>query len=139
MEFQEEDGALFDEVMMFLKRHPEFEKIQLNDESALSMSGLAIYPKQRKAYYERQEIPLTVKEYGILCLLVSNRGQTLTYEQIYEKVWGEVYSGSENRAIKYHIYNLRDKLNEASPDETFTIRCVREIGYCFELNSEKST
>ena len=139
MEFQEKDSAVFDEVMMLLKRHPEFEKIQLNDETVISMSGLTIYMEQRKVYYKQQEIPLTVKEYGILCLLVFNRGQTITYAQIYEKVWGELYSGSENKAIKFHIYNLRDKLNEASPDETFTIRCVREIGYCFELNSEKST
>ena len=32
--------------------------------------------------------------------------------------------------------HLREKLYEAEPDAPFTIRCVREVGYCFEINSE---
>ncbi len=139
MEFQEEDSIVFDEVMMVLKRYPNIEKVYLDSETVISLSGLTVYPEQRKVYCGQQEIHLTVKEYALLCLLVSNIGQTLTYAQIYEKIWGEVYSGSENKIIKYHIYNLREKLYEQSSDEKFTIRCVREIGYCFEENSIKST
>lgn len=139
MEFHEEDSIVFDEVMMMLKRYPNFEKLYLDNETVISLSGLTIYPEQRKVYSGQREIHLTVKEYNILCLLVSNKGQTLTYTQIYEKVWGGIYSGSENKAIKYHIYNLREKLYEVFSDEKFTIRCVREIGYCFEENPIKST
>lgn len=139
MEFREEDSIVFDEVMMVLKQYPNFKKLYLDNETVISLSGLAIYPEQRKVYSGQQEIHLTVKEYDLLCLLVSNKGQILTYAQIYEKVWGETYSGSENKTIKYHIYNLREKLYAVSSDEKFMIRCVREIGYCFEENSVKST
>jgi len=139
MEFQEEDSVVFDEIMMVLNRHPGFENISLNSETVISLPGLTIYPEQRKIYRDRQEIHLTAKEYEILCLLVSNRGQVLTYGQIYEKVWGGISSGSEGRAIRYHIHHLREKLNTFSQNEQFFIRCVRNVGYCFELNSIKST
>lgn len=139
MEFQEKDSVVFDEIMMVLKRYPDFERLHLDNETVISLSGLTIYPEQRKVYCGQKEICLTVKEYALLCLLVSNKGQTLTYAQIYEKIWGGIYSGSENKKIKYHIYNLREKLYEVSSDEKFTIRCVREIGYCFEEKSVKFT
>lgn len=139
IEFQKEDMTAFDEIMMVLKRYSSFETLCLNNETVLTFPGLTIYPEQRKIYRDRQEIHLTAKEYEILCLLASNRGQVLTYAQIYEKVWGDVPSGSENKAIRYHIYRLREKLYAVSPDEPFIIRCVREVGYCFELKSVKST
>lgn len=139
IEFDETDSGVFDEVMGVLGKHPNFEIMQFSDNAVISFPGLTIYPEQRKIYRDRQEIHLTAKEYEILCLLASNRGQVLTYAQIYEKVWGDVPSGSENKAIRYHIYRLREKLYAVSPDEPFIIRCVREVGYCFELKSVKST
>ena len=66
----------------------------------------------------------------------ANKGRVLTYDQIYSKVWGEDSYGDESNAIGCHIRNLREKLYEAEPDAPFTIRCVREVGYCFEINSE---
>ena len=80
---------------------------------------------------------LTTKEYELLCLLAVNRGQVLTYTQIYEKVWGSNPSGNE-RIIRFHLCNLRKKLNAISADNSFIIRCVRDVGYCLEVNSKQS-
>ena len=112
IEFQEQDSSAFGEVMKVLKRHPGFEHLRL------------------------REIRLTAKEYDLLSFLVANKGRVLTYDQIYQKVWGEDAYGDESNAIGCHIRNLREKLYEAEPDAPFTIRCVREVGYCFEVNSE---
>lgn len=135
IEFNGKDTAVFDEVLAILKHHPDFEYIQMDDESILSVSGLEIYPSRRKIYRGRQEISLTAKEYDLLYFLVVNRGQVLTYEQIYQKVWGDEAIGSENNAVKCQIKNLRGKLYQAMPDATFAIRCVRAVGYCFEVAS----
>lgn len=132
MEFEENDSKIFDEVMAVLKRYPDFKKLHLDDEMVISLPGLEIYPDQRKIYRGRQEIHLTAKEYDLLCLLVYNQGRVLTYEQIYQKVWGEEPFGKESNAIGCHIRNLREKLFQASPNTPFNIRCVREIGYCLE-------
>lgn len=136
IEFREQDTSAFDEVMEVLKRHPGFEHLRLADEPMVSLPGLEIYPDQRKIYRDRREIRLTAKEYDLLSLLVANRGCVLTYGQIYRKVWGENAYGDESNAIGCHIRNLREKLYEAEPDAPFTVRCVREVGYCFEINSE---
>ena len=66
-----------------------------------------------------------------------NESHVLTYEQIYRSVWGEEAFGSINNAIKCHIRNLRGKLYAAEPETPFSIRCVREVGYCLEVDSEK--
>lgn len=111
IEFQKKDSVAFDEVMAVLKRYPNFENVSFKEETVISIPGLTIYPEQRKIYRDRQEIHLTAKEYEILRLLVSNRGQILTYGQIYEKVWGGISYKNENKAIRYHIHHLREKLN----------------------------
>ena len=124
-------------MMDVLKRHLDFDYQQLNEDSVLSMLGLEIYPTRRKIYRSRKEISLTVKEYGLFYLLVVNQGHILTYSQIYQKVWGEDALGNESNTIKCHIRNLREKLYAALPDACFTIRCEREVWYCFELNTEQ--
>ena len=103
----------------------------------LSLPGLEIYPSKRKVFRDRQEIQLTTKEYEILLLLAANKGRVLTYSQIYEKVWGDLASGSENNTIGFHICNLREKLYQATPNAPFTIRSVREVGYCFEIQARE--
>ena len=68
---------------------------------------------------------------------MANKGRVLTYDQIYRKVWDEDAFGDESNAIGCHIRNLREKLYEAEPNAPFTIRCVREVGYCFEVDENK--
>lgn len=120
--------------MRDLERHPAFEKLKIKDETVRSLPGLEIHPQSRKIYRDRREIHLTTKEFDLLNLLVANKGRVLTYDQIYSKVWGDDAFGNESKSIGYHICNLREKLYEASPEAPFTIRCVRDVGYCFELN-----
>lgn len=139
MEYTDEERFIFDEVMEILKKHPEFQKYEIQNESKWSLPGLEIDPSRRKVYCDGKEVHLTAKEYRLLLLLVVNRGLVLTYQQIYEKVWGDISPGGENTAIGYHICNLRDKLYDAFPDAPFEIRCVREVGYSFEIHPIQST
>lgn len=123
--------------MEFLNQYSCFEYLRIKDEPMVSLSGLEICPNRHKIYRDRREINLTTKEYEILVLLVANKGRVLTYDQIYQKVWGEEGFGSENNTVGCQVRNLHEKLYEAEPDAPFSIRCVREVGYCFEINSEK--
>lgn len=138
IEFYESDSEVFDKVMEVLQERKTFEMLQVKGENTISLPGLTIHLKQRKIYRNRQELSLTPKEYDLLCLLAANREQVLTYTQIYENVWGSTFSGNE-KVIRYHLYNLRKKLNINSTDTFYVIRCVREVGYCFEMKSNKFT
>lgn len=136
VEFNEQESSSFDEIMAILMNDSSFESVRLEDEPILSLSGLEIYPARRKIYHDHREISLTVKEYDLFYLLVVNQGHVLTYNQIYQKIWGGDAFGNESNTIKCHIRNLREKLYAALPDAPFTIRCEREVGYCFELDTE---
>lgn len=123
--------------MDVVKRHPEFDLLLLKHEPVLSLYGLKIDMAHRKVHYDEQEIRLIAKEYDLLSLLVANKGYILTYDQIYRKVWIEEEFGTANNAIACHIHNLREKLKMDSASSPFSIRCIRETGYCFEVDSEK--
>ena len=86
VEFTERNGSAFDEVMQVLNQHSNFEQLQLKNMPMLSLPGLDIYPDRRKVYRNSNEINLTTKEFEIFYLLVINKGQVLTYDQIYHKV-----------------------------------------------------
>ena len=129
MEFKAQDSTAFDDMLAFVKQHPDFEKLEISYEPTLSLSGLEINLSRRRVINNGQEIELTVKEYDILCLLAANKGRVLTYEQIYDKVWGEISAGNEKDTVGFHIRNLRKKLCDTNSH--FSIDSVREIGYRF--------
>lgn len=119
-----------------MHRSSGFSKLSLEDKSILSVPGLEINTQQRKVYCGNQEVHFTVKEFDILSLLVTNKGQIVTYKQIYQRVWGEYPYGKVNAAISYHILNIRKKLAPKSQPPSFAILCSREVGYCFDVLKE---
>lgn len=134
MELTEHDSSAFEDILSFLSRHPDLEKWELRDEPVLSLSELEINLARRKITNNGQEIMLTVKEYDILCLLVANKNRVLTYDQIYEKVWGDFSLGSERETIGFHIRNLRKKLFNTENEQTYQIESIRDVGYRFQCN-----
>ena len=136
IELPTQDSTAFQDILSVLRSHPELKKWTMIDEPILSFPGLDIYPRRRKVFRNHQEIQLTHKEYEILLLLVTNKGWVLTYNQIYEKIWNDFPTGNERNTIGFHICNLREKLYQAAPNAPFTIRSVREVGYCFEIQAE---
>lgn len=130
LEFCEEDSAAFDEVMAVLKQHNGLQNIRPMEETVISFCGMKIYPIRRCVCFNNKEIYLTAKEFNIFYLLFMNREQVLTYEQIYQNVWHGPPDGRVSTTISYHILNLRKKLGMV---QGFSIRCVREVGYCLEL------
>lgn len=137
LEFDDNELNIFDEIMEVLEQYPDFRRYELQMESSLQLPGLEIYPDRRKIYRDRREINLTAKEFDILYYLVANRGRVVTYAQIYQHVWGDYVQDIENNTIGYHICHLKEKLFIASPCAQFNIRCVRNVGYCFDLLSEE--
>lgn len=122
--------------MEVVERHSEFKKYEVRMESALQIPGLEIHLDRRKIFRDRREINLTAKEFDILYFLAANCGRVMTYAQIYQHVWGDYVQDIENNTIGYHICNLKEKLFAFSPCSLFDIRCVRSVGYCFELLPE---
>lgn len=130
----ERDGSAFEDILSFLSRHPDLEKWELRDEPILSLPGLEINLARRKITSDGCEISLTTKEYDIFCLLVSNKNRVLTYDQIYEKVWGDFSSGDERETIGFHVRNLRKKLFDSVQEPAYQLESIRDVGYRFQHN-----
>lgn len=135
-EFNEQNTHMFDEIMGIIKNYSDAEYLRIKDELILSLPGLDIYPDRRKVYRNSNEINLTTKEFEIFYLLVVKWGRVLTYDHIYHKVWNEYTIGNEKNAVKCHIRNIREKLDMSVSKAPFEIRCIREVGYCFEVDSK---
>ena len=131
-EFKDDESAPFEEVVEIFKHYPSIKKYEVNDFPGISFYDIQIFPKQRKVYCGEQEISLTTKEFNLLYYFATNEGRVLTYEQIYQQIWGNYVQDIENNTIGSHVCKLRGKLYKACPDRQFEIRCVREVGYCFE-------
>ena len=134
MELTDRDSSAFEDILSFLSRHPDLEKWELRDEPILSLPGLEINLARRRITSNGREIQLTAKEYDIFCLLAANKNRVLTYDQIYEKVWGDFSSGSERETIGFHVRNLRKKLLDIDREPAYQIESIRDVGYRLQYN-----
>lgn len=48
MEFKAQDSTAFDDMLAFVKQHPDFEKLEISYEPTLSLSGLEINLSRRR-------------------------------------------------------------------------------------------
>lgn len=74
-------------------------------------------------------VKLTLTEYKILELLMSNKGVVFSSEQIYRNVWGEEAINTDT--IMVHIRRIREKI-EINPKNPEYLKVVWGIGYKFE-------
>lgn len=72
---------------------------------------------------------LANKEFQMLEMLMSNKGQLIPTERFMEKIWG-YDSSSEISVVWVYISYLRKKL--AALDATVTIKAARNMGYSLE-------
>ena len=78
-----------------------------------------------------ESVPLPLKEFDLLELLLRNAGRVLTRGQLIDRVWGSDYVG-DTKTLDVHVKRLRSKL-EADPAEPVHLMTVRGLGYKFEV------
>jgi two-component system alkaline phosphatase synthesis response regulator PhoP len=91
---------------------------------------------RRVCHKQGKEIPLSYKEFEVLRLLIENEGQTITREQLLDKVWGKYdVDAPASRTVDTHIANLRKKV-EGQGSRSRYIRTVHKVGYKFVDEAE---
>jgi len=75
-------------------------------------------------------VPLPLKEFELLELLLRNAGRVLTRGQLIDRVWGADYVG-DTKTLDVHVKRLRSKI-EPEPSAPRFIVTVRGLGYKFE-------
>jgi len=92
----------------------------------LTIGRLTLDKRAHSVRLDQQTLPLTMKEYDLLCLLMENQGMAFSREQLLDKVWDYGYDGG-TRTVDVHIQTLRAKLGDSGS----MIETVRGIGYRF--------
>ena len=76
------------------------------------------------------QVPMPLKEFELLELLLRNAGRVLTRGQLIDRVWGSDYVG-DTKTLDVHVKRLRSKV-EPDPGVPKHIVTVRGLGYKFE-------
>jgi two-component system response regulator MtrA len=81
-----------------------------------------------------QPVPLTPREFELLCALIDRHGAVISRSELLRDVWG--HRGEvETRTVDLHIAELRRKL-EKDPANPRHILTVRKVGYRFEAQTD---
>jgi len=80
-----------------------------------------------------REVGLTPVEWNLLRALASNAGRTLTHQQLFHAVWGNVF-GDAQQNLRVHITHLRRKI-ETVPASPTIIVTEPGVGYRCEIES----
>ena len=99
------------------------------DEPVLEVDGLALDLAARRVTLDGAELHLTPIEYGLLRLLMRNRGRLLTHRALLTEVWGPEYADATS-VLRTHIANLRGKIEGPGRQRRF-IRTDAGVGYRF--------
>ncbi|HRR77413.1 MAG: response regulator transcription factor [Ruminococcus sp.] len=104
-------------------------KGEIIDENRLDYNGLELNKSTCSVIWNGNDVKLSLKEYQIMELLISNPHQILPKERIIEKIWG-YESDVEYNNIEVYISFLRKKLSVISAP--VQIKTARGIGYSLE-------
>lgn len=104
-------------------------KGEIVDDSKLSYCGLILNKDSCSMTYNENDVKLSLKEYQIMEMLMTNPKRILPKERIIEKIWG-FESDVEYNNIEVYISFLRKKLSAIGTD--IKIKTARGIGYSIE-------
>lgn len=100
-----------------------YKALPAEKDSLLEYGKIRLSRAKHQVFCGEKEIFLTVKEFDLLCLLLENKGNIITREQLLSKIW-KTDVDVETRTVDVHIRYLRKKLNDENIIET-----IRGIGY----------
>lgn len=101
-----------------------------NPDLVKTVGSLKIDLENFEAFLNGNPLYLTLKEFMILKLFVTNPNHVFSKEQIYLKIWNEEYFENDN-VINVHMRRLREKI-EVNPSKPQIIKTIWGIGYKYE-------
>ena len=97
----------------------------------ISHSGLMLNIKTHECHLNEEPVTLTPTEFTILQILLENKGNVISAEDLFHRIWEDEYYSKRNNTITVHIRHLREKLND-SVDNPKYIKTIWGVGYKIE-------
>ncbi|HEY3708789.1 MAG TPA: response regulator [Amycolatopsis sp.] len=100
-------------------------------EAVVDTGSFTIDLAAKKVRRDGREVHLTKTEWGVLELLVRNRGRLVAQKQLLHEVWGPSYE-TESHYLRVYLAQLRRKL-EPEPSRPRHLLTEPGMGYRFEV------
>lgn len=99
-------------------------------EETIEVGDIVIDVARHEVAVRGDLVPLPLKEFELLEILMLNAGRVLTRDVLIDRVWGPNYFG-DTKTLDVHVKRLRSKI-EDDPAAPTRIVTVRGVGYRFE-------
>lgn len=90
----------------------------------LTAGNIVVSKEKHCVWVDGKQVFLTLKEFDMLVLLLENKGNVLTREQLLNSVWN-YENDIESRTIDVHVRTLRQKLGASGE----LLETIRGVGY----------
>jgi two-component system response regulator RegX3 len=104
--------------------------IDHDDDLAYEVGDVLLDPERHEVVIRGEQVPLPLKEFELLELLLANAGRVLTRDTLINRIWGADYVG-DTKTLDVHVKRLRSKV-EDDPSRPSRIVTIRGLGYKYE-------
>ena len=122
---------LVSRVKALLRRYYEYRPTRGKGQRRYRSGELVVDGEDKVVSVAGKEVVLTPIEYEILELMIRYPKKVFSAQQLYESVWNQEYSYTENNTFVVHISNLRRKIEE-DPRNPRYIKSMWGRGYYVE-------
>ena len=99
-------------------------------------AGLVLNAKTHECLLDEQPLALPPTEFSLLRILLENKGNVVSAEELFHQIWKDEYYTKNNNTITVHIRHLREKLRD-SVDHPRFIKTIWGVGYKIETHPSK--
>ena len=114
-----------------LRRYKQYNTGMEQSEGTLVVSGLVLDRKAHTCTLNDHPLSLTPTEFSILQILCENKGEVVSSEDLFHRIWKDEYYTKSNNTITSHIRHLREKMGDSYEDPKY-IKTVWGYGYKIE-------
>lgn len=105
------------------------------EQRVLSCGDLKVNVSSATVTKGEKELFLSALEYRLLLLLLQNKGQILTRNQLLEEIWDASGEYVNDNTLSVYMKRLREKIEE-NPQSPRLLHTIRGIGYRMEDRTE---
>jgi two-component system, OmpR family, response regulator RegX3 len=95
--------------------------------AVLEAADLVLDRERHEVIRSGEPVPMPLKEFDVLALLMENKGLVVTRQTLIDRVWGYDYVG-DTKTLDVHIKRLRARV-EPDADRPTVIVTIRGLGY----------
>lgn len=129
-----DDGIDTDELGLYVSNTLNRRNVRIKEktEQVVSKNGsVQLIPQKYAVDLEGREVSLTKLEFKLLEILYNRIGEVVSYEELYEFIWGEAQGDRQYRVANL-AFHLRRKIEEDMSKSRY-IKTVRSIGYMLHV------